>query len=214
MTDNTSKSSGEWLAVIACSLDWERYLLASWRLYEMATLWPSFWVEVETHLHSFLFCIFLLWLWCNDWTKSVAFIFPSVLWGSWGPGTVPYRAGLSLNSPLPLMRSAKWNLCVLLDSVLPTLHKTIKVMEYTKSIPSGDIFKRASHNSSCQESRDWPLGCRIKYVTTMREVSNTLKTLSTQKSDQRLLRPTAKDRFWEQIWSVFQGGGCKSRNST
>lgn len=161
MTDNTSESSGEWLAVIACSLDWERYLLACWRLGRDDYIVPKL-LSGSRDSHSFSFCIFLLWLWCNDGTKSVAFIFPSGLWGSWGPGTVSYRAGLSLNSPLPLMRLAKWNLCVLLASVLPALHKTTKVMEYTKSIPSGDIFKRASHNSSCQESHDWPLGCRIK----------------------------------------------------
>lgn len=127
----------------------------------MATSCPSFWVEVETDTH-FYFVFFSSGFECNDWTKSVAFIFPSVLWGSCRAGTVSYRAGLSLNSPLPLMPSAKWNLCVLLASVLPTLHKTTKAMEYTKSIPSGDIFKTASHNCSCQGSRDWPLGCRIK----------------------------------------------------
>lgn len=63
MTANAPKSGGERLAVTACGLDWEGYLLACWWLGRDGTSCPSFWVEVETHLHSSLFCVFLLWLW-------------------------------------------------------------------------------------------------------------------------------------------------------
>lgn len=104
----------DWLVVIACGLDWEGYLLACWWLERDDTSCSSFWVEVETHLHSSLFCIFPLWLWVWWLNQVCSFhFFPSVLWGSWEAGTLSYRAGLSLNSPLPLMQTAKWDLCLI-----------------------------------------------------------------------------------------------------